>query len=349
MADVGQLAGVSAATVSFVINDRQGQTISESTRRRVLRAVEELGYRPNRTARGLRTRRSDTIGFVNHETAEDSYAAPAMSGTHDVAWSRGSSVLLVNTNRSREILKASLRDLLDRQVDAIIIAAAGTRSLTLPEPVPVPTILVNCFAPGDAETCVLPDEVGGGRDQARLALDAGHRRIALLAGTRGSWATRARVRGWRESFDASGLTWSSGAVAYGNFEVESGFELVERMLAQGPPPTAVLCGNDRMALGALLALSQAGLSVPADVSVIGFDDQVGLASHLHPKLTTIQLPYYRMGQWATEQLLDRRLGLLPRRTYLSCTPVVRDSLGPPASSHPWRRTADRHNDVAATS
>lgn len=342
MADVGRMAGVSPTTVSFVINERAGETIRPATRQRVLDAVDRLGYRPNRTAQGLRTRRTHTIGFVNHETAENSFAGPAMSGTHDVAWSRGSRMLVVNTNRYRSVLQSSIRDLLDRQVDAIIVVAAGTRSVRLPEPVPVPTILVNCLSPGGTQPSVLPDELAGGAAQARLALDAGHRRITLLPGTASAWATRARVRGWHAAFAAAGVDWSGLELRYGTFGVESGYDLTRAVMAHGPPPTALLCGNDRMALGALLALSELGLKVPADVSVVGYDDQVGLAANVHPSLTTVRLPYYAMGRWAAEQLLSHRVDRLPRRTFMPCLPVVRDSLAAPCR---FRSEPDEHGQV----
>ena len=329
MADVGKLAGVSATTVSYVVNNSVGETIPPATRQRVLDAVERLGYRPNRAAQGLRTRRTHTIGFVNHETA---FAGPAMSGTHDVAWSRGSRMLVVNTNRNSLVLQASIRDLLDRQVDSIIVLAARTRAVRLPAPLPVPTMLINCFSPGDAQPCVLPDERAGGEAQVRMVLDAGHRRIALLPGTPSAWATKARIRGWHAAFAAAGVDFSGVRLAHGAFRVESGYELTQTVLRQGPAPTAVLCGNDRMALGALLALSEAGLQVPADVSFVGYDDQVGLAANVHPSLTTVCLPYYAMGRWAADQLLNHRVESLPRRTAMPCLPVFRQSLAAPSAA-----------------
>jgi len=106
-----------------------------------------------------------------------------------------SRMLVVNTNRNSLVLQASIRDLLDRQVDSIIVFAAGTRAVRLPAPLPVPTMLINCFSPGDDQPCVLPDERAGGEAHVRMVLDAGHRRIALLPGTQSAWATKARIRG----------------------------------------------------------------------------------------------------------------------------------------------------------
>ena len=114
--------------------------------------------------------------------------------------------------------------------------------------------------------------------------------------------------------------------------MESGYELTQTVLRQGPAPTAVLCGNDRMALGALLALSEAGLQVSADVSVVGYVDQVGLAANVHPSLTTVCLPYYAMRRWAADQLLNHRVESLPRRTAMPCLPDFRQSRAAPSAA-----------------
>ena len=135
MADVARLARVSSTTVSFVVNDKTSEKISEPTRRRVLAAVDQLGYRPNRAAQNLRTRRTATIGFVIHEVADESALGPAISGAHDAAWRHGSRLIMVNTDRSPTVLSSAIDDLLDRQVDTIVVAAVGTRRITLPDTV----------------------------------------------------------------------------------------------------------------------------------------------------------------------------------------------------------------------
>lgn len=330
MADVARLARVSTTTVSFVVNDKIGEKISEPTRQRVLAAVHELGYRPNRSAQNLRTRRTATIGFVIHEVADESALGPAISGAHDAAWRHGSRLIMVNTDRSPTVLRSAIEDLLDRQVDTIVVAVVGTRRVTLPDIVDhVPTVLVNCFTAGNAQPCVLPSEVAGGRAAAQLALDCGHTEISYLAGLPGAWATRARVRGYREALAAAGVDPRQQRLLLGAYCADSGYDLTRQLIASGPLPTAILCGNDRMAVGALLALAEAGIRVPVDVSVIGYDDQIRLAAEVRPALTTVRLPYYDMGRWAAEHLLDSTLEQEPRRTYLPCDPVVRDSLGPP--------------------
>jgi LacI family transcriptional regulator len=330
-ADVARLAGVSSATVSFVINKRLDQTISEQTRLRVLDAVRTLGYRPNRAARSLVSRRTATIGFVSHEAADNPFSGLSIAGAHDAAWRRGSALLVVNTARDPARLRAVINDLLDRQVDAVLFSAVGTRRATLPETLhPVPTLMVNCYPPGQAVPCVLPDDADGGYAIARTLLDAGHRRITVLAGLPGAWATRARLAGFRRAMVEAGLDPAAQTVRFGNYASDSGYELTRRLLEEGPAPTALICGNDRMALGAYLALGEAGLHVPRDVSVVGYDDQATLADEIHPRLTTVRLPYYEMGMWAAEQALDGRVAELPPRTYRPCRVVVRDSVAPPA-------------------
>jgi LacI family transcriptional regulator len=330
MADVAREAGVSSTTVSFVINNRLDQSISELTRRRVLDAVELLGYRPNRAARNLQSQRTATIGYLSNESADNPFSGQSIAGAHDSAWKHGSALLVVNTTRDTQRLLAGIHDLLDRRVDAILFAAVGTRRVTLPDPLSqVPTVLVNCYLTDASLPSVMPDDEDGGYRATRMLLDAGHREIAYLAGRPGAWATRARVRGYRRALTEQGLDPKQQIVRFGNYMADSGYDLTRQVLAGPSLPTALLCGNDRMALGAYLALGEAGLQVPRDMSVVGYDDQPTLAGEIHPRLSTVRLPYYRMGWWAAEQLLSRQVGSLPAQTLIPAEVVPRDSVAAP--------------------
>lgn len=332
MADVGRLAGVSATTVSFVINASPGEVIRPQTALRVLAAVDELGYRPNRAAQGLRTRRTATIGFITDEVAVESYVGQIIAGAHDVAWRDGNVLLVINTMRSREVTRAALDTLADRQVDSVIYAAAGTRRVTLPQGAGrVPTILVNCFTANDSLPCVLPDEVDGGHRAVRILIAAGHTSIAYLTGTPGAWATRARLRGYREELRQAGIDPGAQIVRAGNYQADSGYALTLELLTNPHRPTAILCGNDRMALGALMALREKGVDVPTEMSLVGYDDQDALVRRISPAITTVRLPFYGMGRWAAERILGQGVEGLAPRTYLSCIPVLRDSVAPPRS------------------
>jgi LacI family transcriptional regulator len=331
--DVARLAGVSPATVSFVLNQTIGQTISEDTRLRVLQAVAELDYRPNRAAQGLRQGRSATIGFVSHDVDFGEFAASAIKGAHEACIRQGNLLLLVNTGGSNAQASRLISELLDRQADALIFAAVGTRSVVLPDAAArVPTVLVNCFVPHDPVPAILPDEVRGGRESTQALLDLGHRDIAYLTGKPSQWATKARLRGFGEALRAAGLNPAEHAVLPGNYHADSGHELVRTLLRQRRhPPTAIMCGNDRMAVGALLALLEAGLRVPEDVSVMGYDDQFQLAAEIRPALSTVRLPYDAMGRLAAEHLAVGGPASATGRTLVHCPVVLRDSTAAPAS------------------
>ncbi|WNZ10876.1 LacI family DNA-binding transcriptional regulator [Streptomyces sp. 11x1] len=324
-ADVARLAGVSPATVSFVLNRTAGQTISDETRQRVLQAVAELDYRPNRAAQGLRRGRSATIGFVSHDVDFGVFAAAAIKGAHEVSIRHGSLLLLVNTGGLKRQAAQLVGELLDRQADALIFAAASTRSVVLPEEaLRVPTVLLNCFTLGDIAPAILPDDARGGREATRALLDLGHRNIAYFTGTVTSWATKARLRGFREALRGAGLDPRDHTVLPGNYHADSGYDLARRLLRRGSLPSAIMCGNDRMAMGAVLALLEAGVRVPEDVSVMGYDDQFQLAAEMRPALSTVRLPYDAMGRLAAEQLAvggPARSG----RTLVHCPLVMRDS------------------------
>lgn len=329
LAEVARLAGVSATAVSLVVNDRAAGEVSEETRQRVLDAVAALGYRPNRAARGLRTRRSQTIGFVTDEIAVLPAGGRTISGAHDVARRAGWMIYVVNGTRDPQVLEAAIGDLLDRQVDALVFAVVGTRRAALPAVAgQVPTILVNCFTAEDELPCVVPDETGGGRAATETLLAAGHRRIGYAAGLPGSWATQQRLVGHQEALARADVAYDPALVRFGNFRADSGYTLARELLAAPDPPTALLCGNDRMALGAYLAVQAVGLRVPDDVSVVGYDDQEDLAPDLTPPLTTVHLPYYDMGRWAVEQLVNGGLAGLRPRTYVPCPVVSRASVAP---------------------
>lgn len=326
LADVAGLAGVSTATVSFVINGRD-ESITPVTRQRVVDAVETLGYRPNRAAQTLKTKRTGTIGFVTDEIAVRAPAGQTIAGAHDLARKRGSVLLIVHAGSGHEQLPAVFEDLLDRQVDGLIYAMVGTQEVSLPEIVRhKPTVLVNCFDPHDGLPAIVPDEIAGGMAAADLVLGAGHRRVAVVTGDRPSWAAARRVEGYQRALAASHIAYDERLVSYGNYRADSGYELTRQLLGERRRPTAILCGNDLMAVGAYFALKEAGLRIPEDMSVVGYDDQENLAADLSPPLSTVRLPYYDMGYWASERILAGTVSELPTRTYATCPIVSRASV-----------------------
>jgi LacI family transcriptional regulator len=337
MRDVAALAGVSQSTVSFVVNDRRDMRIPDETRAKVQRAIEELGFRPNLAARGLRLQRTHTIGFITDEIASSPFAGQTVLGAQDAAWKNGRLLILVNTGGDPEVEATAVDALLDRQVDGLIYAAMSVREIQPPlKMADVPSVLVNCFAARSPEfPVVLPRDARGGSLATQAALDAGHRRIVYLSGPKAHWATQQRSRGFRDVLRRAGVEVTSSSILEGDFHIESGYRRAREAIERSPMPTALICGNDRMALGAMYALQEAGLRVPEDVSVVGYDDQEELAGQAHPPLTTVTLPHYEMGRLGVESLLALAGGAsVPRRQQVGGRLIVRDSLGPPRADTP---------------
>ncbi|MBT8160899.1 MULTISPECIES: LacI family DNA-binding transcriptional regulator [Arthrobacter] len=314
MRDVARAAGVSPAAVSQVLNERPEARIGKEARARILAAVEELGFRPDMTGRQLRLQRTQTLGLITDEIATSPFAGQIVRAAHDVAWASGRLVFLVNTMGDSDVEGRSVRGLLDRRVDGLLYAATYVRGVDVPpETGEVPTVLVNCFPSAASRElpAVVPAERHGGGLAIRCLIDAGHRDVVYLAGAEHLWATRERVAAFIEHTQASGLSSSGSPVLYGPYTIDSGYDRAIAVLDAPRRPTALLCGNDRIALGALLAAQALGLAVPRDLSLVGYDDQEELADRIRPALTTVSLPHYRLGEIATRALLGLIEGQTP--------------------------------------
>ncbi|MCA0436761.1 MAG: LacI family transcriptional regulator [Austwickia sp.] len=328
MADVGRLAGVSAATVSFVLNPDSDQSISQATRARVLQAVADLGYRPNRAARVLRRGSSGTLGVVVDESAVESPVGQILAGAYDAAAAGQHVLLTMFSGRATEILATCLETLVSHQVTGVLVLCSGTRTIDLPPAAyDVPALVVNGLDATGRLPAFVPDDRGGGAAAVATVLAAGHRDIGLLLGRAGVLATRDRLAGAQDA--VAGFPDARLRVHYGNYYLDSGYALARELLDQPDPPTALVCGNDRMALGAYLAAGHLGRRIPDDVSVVGYDDTDPGIELLTPPLSTIRLPLYDMGRAAAAALLAGTAADLPAATALPCPPVPRGSVGPP--------------------
>jgi len=304
---VAQRAGVSRSTASFVLAGRHvDMRISEDARQRVLRAAQELDYRPNLMARSLRTKVTKTIALVSDTLASDPYAGRAIHGALAAAVAHGHLLFIGETEGETVIEEKLISDFLDRQVDAFVYASMFTRYVRVPKQLKGhPVVLLNCMtrAARPAYHSVIPDEVAAGWSAAKVVIEAGHREGIHLLGNPAHhvFAGRERLAGIREGFGAAGIK-LAGAIDC-EWWPNSAYEAVRAALAGGPPPKVLICLNDRVALGAYQALREAGLDIPGDVSVLSFDDS-DLAAWLRPQLTSISLPHYQLGWQAVETLLD---------------------------------------------
>jgi LacI family transcriptional regulator len=312
LADVATAAGVSKASASLVLSGRGRELrISQEVEQRVLRAAEELRYRPNAVSVGLRTGTSRTIGFVSDTVATSRLAGDMIKGALEAARERGVMLFIGETEGDPDLESGLLHAMHDRQVDGIILASMYTRTIKLPKDIAIaPAVLLNALPKQPSSLpSILPDEVEAGRAAARVLLDAGHRDgihlIGVGPGIRDvpaqSVAAVERLFGIREVLTEAGIKIASGRVCR-DWQPEEGLAAT-RALLEDARPQALICLNDRLALGAYQALSDAGLSVPADVSVVSFDDHP-IASWIRPKLTTVALPHYELGRKAVDVLFE---------------------------------------------
>jgi LacI family transcriptional regulator len=342
--DVAQAAGVSAATVSLVLNDRAADRIPAATRERVRRAAEETGYAPNRLARSLRTRRTHTIGLVSDRIATTPYAVRMVEAAQEVAREHGHLLFLVNTGGDPDLEREAVGALLDQQVDGLVYACMWHRVLDdLPENLPGDAVFLDARPAVGGFPAVVPDDRGGAVAAVQELVDAGHRRIAYvdIDEEPSPVASGLRLEGYREVLRRAGIEPDPALHVRGVSDAAGGMAAASRVLELPADrrPTALFCFNDRIAMGAYAAARHHGLEIPTDLSVVGYDDQQLIAAELDPGLTTVRLPHYEMGRWAVEVLLGARarptdddgVVLMP------CPLVRRASVGPPPTRDPGRR------------
>lgn len=300
--DVAEQAKVSSTTASLVLGGRDIR-VSEQTRQRVLRAARELDYRPNLTARSLRTQVSSTIGLVADTIVTGHYGGEMIRGSLTAALRHGHRLLVCEYEGDPVLEPVLIDDLVARQVDGLIYSTASHDEVTLPAALGGQrVVLLNCESDSPFPS-VVPDEVEGGRSAARVLTEAGHVAGIVLVGEtpHAVLPARRRLEGLVAGLADAGASLADQISC--PWWPESAYDALSDALAHGLSPRALVCLNDRIALGAYQALAAAGLRVPEDVSVVSFDDSE-LASWLRPALTTIALPEFEMGGTAVDLLLS---------------------------------------------
>lgn len=329
MTDVARLAACSQSTVSVVLNNTPGIRISRTTRERVIKAAEDLGYEiiPGHAALTDRPRQ---IAVIFDRIATSPEAVVSIDGAREMAWTTGHVVAVAQTLNDPEMEPTTIQAMLRNGVDAVVYATIMTRKVEVPRPLyatRVPVVLLNCYSDDRAFPSVLPGEVAGGHRATDALIKAGHRRVAVITGEMWMDAARDRLRGYRQSLATADIPYDPALVREGNWQTSAGYEHTHALLGLRHPPTAIFCSNDRMAVGCYQALKERGLSIPDDVSVIGYDDEE-VARHLSPPLTTLVLPHREMGRWAIERALSLAPGPPGKQpiTKLECPLIERDSI-----------------------
>ncbi len=331
MSDVAARAGVSHQTVSRVLNSPG--LVRPETRQRVLHAIEELGYRRNMSARALATSRTQLIGVVTPGVTlfGPSHATTAIQNAARTAG-------YASTTAGIEDATASPHEVLDffltLGVEGIIVVAPTVETAEaahgLAGSLPVVVIAAELPAPGPLHVVTI-DHQQGARDATAHLIALGHRSIAHIAGPPNWFDARARVEGWRAELAEAGLPIPE--IIAGGWDASQGYSAAKRLLQQRQPPTAVFAANDHLALGAMRAFHEAGVRIPDDIAVVGYDDVAG-ADYYEPPLTTVRQPFQEVGRHAIEALLAMLDGRTPDTAPNRPELIVR------ASSGPHRRRAD---------
>ena len=331
--DIARRARVSHSTVSRAL--RGNQVIPNRTAQRIKRLAARMGYVPSAAARSLKTSRTRALGVMVTNIA-DPFLGEVVRGIEDAARQAGVSLLLAASYHEAQREKTVLRALAEHRVDGVITCSSQVSPAHLAEleRFGVPMVLVNNQIAGDFAHSLSHDDVAGGWAVTRHLLALGHRRIAYLGNAASGRADPDRLAGYQAALAEAGVSprpeW---LLRGGGGRPGDGALAVEAFLSLTPRPTALQCFNDMLALGALHRLKQAGLRVPHDVSLTGFDD-VFVAQYADPPLTTLAQPKYQLGRDAAEMLLGLLRGPAPARPHVRSVAgqlVVRASTAPPRS------------------
>jgi len=330
LGDVAQLAGVSPATVSRVLN--RPETVRDGLRDTVRRAIAELGYVPHGAARALASRRSHTIVAVV-PTLDNAIFATCIDALQRRLDGAGYVLLLASTEYDRLREGSEVAALLERGVDGLMLVGgdhdpALYRLLAAKR---VPFVNTWVYETASGRPCIGFDNRRAAMRMTDHLLDLGHRRFAVIAGvTLHNDRAAERVAGVRAALAARGVELPASRIVERPYALAEGRHALRLLMRQEEPPTAIICGNDVLAIGALLECLAAGIAVPGAVSITGFDD-LELASHLRPALTTLRVPSAAMGRHAAEYLVDRLDGrTAPDCIELDVELILRETTAPPS-------------------
>ncbi|MGV8909698.1 MAG: LacI family DNA-binding transcriptional regulator [Propionicimonas sp.] len=295
--DVARLAGVSHQTVSRVLNDLPN--VRPVTRERVERAIKQLRYIPSPAARALVTRRSRTIGLITTGAPDHGPTTTALYFNEAAREERYAVIMASLLLADPAALRQAAEVLVRQNVEAIVLITSNRSTLGVLEGMELGVPFLAVVSQGSGLHRVHLDQYQGARRAVRHLIDLGHTDIRHIAGPADSMDALERIRGWRDALGANGLVAHEPII--GDWTAASGYTAGQRLLAESPF-TAAFCGNDQMALGLIHALTDARLSVPAQVSVVGFDD-IPEAAHFSPPLTTMHQDFAQLGSDAMEVML----------------------------------------------
>lgn len=303
--DVAKHAGVSTTTVSHVIN--KTRFVAPDTKIAVWEAIKQLNYSPSAVARSLKVNRTKSIGLLA-STSEAPYFAEIIESIEHHCFAKGYTLMLCNSHNDPIKQKAYLQMLAQKRVDGLLVMCAeypDTLLAMLEEYRHIPMVVMDWGeVRGNFTDTVVDNAFAGGYMATRYLLDRGHRDIGAIPGQLARNTGGGRHRGYLRALEEAGITPTDEWIVQGDFEPASGYHAMQAILAQPQRPSAVFCGGDEMAMGALCALDEQGLRVPQDISLIGYDN-VSHSRYFTPALTTVDQPKAILGEAALTMLLDR--------------------------------------------
>ena len=331
--DIAKVASVSHSTVSRALQN--SPLVNRATREKIRRIADQMDYRASAVARSLATMKTKAVGVVV-TTIADPFAAAVVGGIEDAANDHGYSVVLANSHTDPEREMKVVRSFEERRVDGIIVTSSRVGALYVPllSRMRVPIVLINNQHPSEFAHSVMIANLEASHEAVRHLIRLGHRRVAYLGDRNGHQSDTERFAGYRQALDEADIPFLPELVAHGDGKPEGGMQAMSRLLALAEPPTAVFCYNDMSALGALRRIRESGLRVPADISLVGFDD-LHIAQFTEPPLTTVRQPMRQMGRLAMETLIHLLQGSQSAQSIkVPGELVVRSSTAPPKDQTP---------------
>lgn len=339
--DIAVHTGVSISTVSLVLSDRDRGRVNPQVAERIRQVASELGYVPNLLARGLKTSHTHTIGLLSDGVASIPFAGQMLAGAQIAAWEEGFLLMLIDTAGQPELEGPAIKSLLQRNVEGLILAAEFHREVTLPlVPSTIPTVVLDGIPTQTDRLAdsVIPDESGGAYAATAHLIQAGHTRIAFCNVSAVEFvAAPLRRAGFERALTDAGIAIDPALIVTASQpSARASFDVARELLTRPNRPSAVFCFSDQIAHAFYQVAHQLGLSIPRDLSIVGFDNQQFVADGLLPGLTTIQLPHSEMGKWAAKQAIARVRGdhkdAPPVHRVMPCPLVERGSVGSPSEA-----------------
>ncbi|MCG9732734.1 LacI family transcriptional regulator [Pseudoalteromonas shioyasakiensis] len=300
--EVSKLAGVSLATVSRVMNNNAN--VSDATRKKVTAAMDELGYRPNSIAQSLASNCSNSVGLLVSELQGPFYG-PMMSGIENTFRNQGKHLIIAAGHSDEEREKQGIEFLISRNCDGLIlhVEAVSDDYLIKLSKGRTPFVLINRYISELSDRCILLNNIKGGYLAAKHVLEQGHKNIAYISGPLWKQDAKDRLEGHKQALAEFDLEFDENLLFQGDFMEASGYEGLKALHQQTHPFTALICANDEMAVGAMASARDLGLTLPKQLSIMGYDN-VFFTRHVYPQLSTVNYPIDEMGRMAADWVLN---------------------------------------------